>query len=121
MDLLKMKIMDKLEYKGYFGTIEFSKDDNCLFGKVMGMPQNAICYEGITAAELYDDFKTAIDDYLDYCHINGIKPRKSYSGVLNVRIPANIHAKIAILADSTGKTINAIIKESIEKRLEITN
>ena len=109
--------MKQLEYKGYIGTIEFSKEDNCLFGKVIGMSQDGITYEGTTADELYSDFKSAIDEYLDYCHNNGIKPRKSYNGVLNIRIPANTHAKIAMLAVRTGTSINAIIKESIEKEI----
>ena len=26
--------MDYLEYKGYKGSVEYSKEDNCLFGKV---------------------------------------------------------------------------------------
>ena len=29
--------MDYLEYKGYKGSVEYSKEDNCLFGKVQGM------------------------------------------------------------------------------------
>ena len=29
--------MDYLEYKGYKGSVEYSKDDNCLFGKVQGL------------------------------------------------------------------------------------
>ena len=68
--------MDKLEYKGYYGSIEYSKEDDCLFGKVSGMPNNLISYEGNTATELYADFKDAIDAYLDYCQRTGIKPRK---------------------------------------------
>ena len=58
--------MNKLEYKGYYGSIEYSIEDNCLFGKVLGMPDNLISYEGSTASELYTDFKDAIDVYLDY-------------------------------------------------------
>ncbi len=29
--------MNYLEYKGYIGTIEYSKEDDCLYGKVVGM------------------------------------------------------------------------------------
>ena len=57
--------MNKLEYKGYYGSIEYSNEDDCLFGKVLGMPDNLISYEGNTASELYTDFKDAIDTYLD--------------------------------------------------------
>ena len=113
--------MNKLEYKGYYGSIEYSKEDDCLFGKVLGMPDNLISYEGNTATELYVDFKEAIESYLDYCQRNGIKPRKSYNGVLNIRIPSAIHCRIAMYAENHGTSINAFIRDSIERRLELVH
>jgi len=110
--------MNKLDYKGYYGSIEYSKVDNCLFGKVLGMPNSLISYEGNTAEELYDDFKGAIDDYLAYCKERGIKPKKSYSGTLNIRIPSEIHCRIAKYVENHGTTINSFICDSIERRLE---
>ena len=29
--------MGQLKYKGYTGSVEFSDEDNCLFGKVQGL------------------------------------------------------------------------------------
>jgi predicted HicB family RNase H-like nuclease len=113
--------MDKLEYKGYFGSIEYSEEDNCLYGKVLGMPRDLISYEGNTASELMEDFKGAIDTYLEHCQRKGIKPHKSYNGVLNIRIPAAIHGKIAMMAEDTGTSINAFIRESVERRLGLTH
>jgi len=68
--------MESLKYKGYSGSIEYSKADNCLHGKVIGLDKGTcITYEGDTALELYEDFKGAIDDYLDYCKDKGIQPK----------------------------------------------
>jgi predicted HicB family RNase H-like nuclease len=111
-------MMNKLEYKGYYGSIEYNKEDDCLFGSILGMPDNLISYEGNTATELYMDFKDAIDSYLSFCKEKGIKPRKSYNGVLNIRIPAEIHGKIAMIASNTGTSINAFIRDSIERKLD---
>ena len=47
---------DILEYKGYQGTVEFSKDDSCLYGKVIGI-KSLIIYEGQTVKELIENFK----------------------------------------------------------------
>ena len=44
--------MDYLEYKGYNGSVEYRKPDNCLFGKVLGMSKDLILYEGNTIDEL---------------------------------------------------------------------
>jgi len=111
--------MERLEYKDYLGSIEYSRADNCLYGKVIGFDkETCITYEGNTAEELYDDFKGAIDDYLEYCKDRGIKPKKSYSGTLNIHIPSEIHCRIAKYAENHGTTINSFIRDSIERRLE---
>ena len=57
--------MDNLEYKGYFGSVEYSKDDNCLIGKVLGMNKDSITYEGNDINELRADFEAGIDSYLE--------------------------------------------------------
>ena len=65
--------MKTLTYKGYVGSIEISDEDNCLFGKVLDLPKDtAISYEGETVADLKEDFKGAVDDYIAHCKEAGI-------------------------------------------------
>ena len=110
--------MDNLEYKGYYGSIEYNKNDKCLYGKVLGMTKDLILYEGNTIEELETDFRAAIDSYIEGCEELGIKPRKAYNGVLSIRIPSEIHCKIALFAETHNTSINAFIRDSIERRLE---
>lgn len=111
--------MEVLEYKDYVGSIEFSKDDNCLCGKVLGLNKSVcIAYEGNTAEELYSDFKNGIDHYLEDCKEEGIQPEKPYKGVLNIHIPFEIHSKMAVYAENHGTSINSFVRDTIEKRLE---
>jgi hypothetical protein len=65
--------MDYLEYKGYKGSVEYSKEDNCLFGKVQGMSKDLIVYEGQTLDELRKDFEDGVDSYLEGCRADGIE------------------------------------------------
>ncbi|MDR2145528.1 MAG: type II toxin-antitoxin system HicB family antitoxin [Tannerella sp.] len=110
--------MERLNYKGYTGSIEYSKEDNCLFGEVLGLRKEAcITYEGNTAAELYDDFKAGIDHYIACCKAEGKEPQKPYSGTLNIRIPSEIHRKIAMLAKDKQVSINTIVRDSLEHHL----
>lgn len=113
--------MDYLEYKGYKGSVEYSKADNCLFGKVLGMSKDLILYEGNTIDELRADFEAGIDSYIAGCEADGIKPRKPYSGTLNIRISPEVHSQIAMLAQEAGTTINGYIKQSLENQLKIVN
>ena len=75
-----------LEYKGYAGSVEFSSENNILFGKVIGI-NGLISYEGESVAELREDFKAAVDDYLEICKENQI-----YQAVKYTMIP-NIHSR----------------------------
>lgn len=68
--------MEQLEYKGYSGSVENSKEDNCLFGKVLGLTKDCITYEGETIKELKSEFEGAIDDYLTSCKDRGVEPAK---------------------------------------------
>jgi len=78
--------MKTLNYKGYIGSIEVSEEDNCLFGKILDLPNDTmISYEGETVEQLKSDFMEAVDAYIAYCKENGIAPHKSYSGSLNIR------------------------------------
>ncbi|GHV32648.1 antitoxin HicB [Bacteroidia bacterium] len=113
--------MNKLEYKGYYGSIEYSKDDKLLYGKVLGMTKDLITYEGKTIEELENDFVEGIDSYIEGCKELGIKPRKAFNGVLNIRIPSEVHSRVAIMADELGTSINNFIKEAIEKEIEFAH
>ncbi len=113
--------MGTLKYKGYSGTVEFSEEDNCLFGKIIGMNKNVITYEGKTVEELKADFETGIDLYLESCNERGIKPQKPYSGSLNIRIPSEIHSQLALKAQQTGRSINAIIKDLLSNQQNLLN
>ncbi len=52
-----------LKYKDFEGTIEYSENDKCYFGKVLNI-DGLVSYEGIDIVELETDFKNAIDFYL---------------------------------------------------------
>lgn len=112
--------MKTLRYKGYVGSIEASEEDNCLYGQVIDLPNDtAITYEGATIAELKEDFMGAIDDYLIYCEENGLTPRKSYTGTLNIRISPETHSRLAELANAEGISLNALIKHSLESQVAL--
>lgn len=109
--------MDYLEYKGYKGTVEYSKEDDCLVGKVIGMHQDLILYEGKTLTEIKEDFKNAIDSYIESCLANGLTPRKPFSGKLVLRMSSELHGRVAIAAAANGATINDFINKALTTAL----
>ncbi len=105
--------MGNLKYKGYTGSVEYSEEDNILFGKVLGMSRDAITYEGATIDQLKADFEAGVDDYLAICTAKGVEPRKAYSGTLNIRISPDTHGRLADIAKTSGTSINSVINTAI--------
>ncbi len=108
--------MKYLEYKGYTGSIEYSPDDNLLFGRVLGI-RSLISYEGDTGKALDSDFKEAINAYLTDCKQEGTVPEKPFKGSFNVRIPARLHQKAALLAMEAKTSLNSFVAQAIEDRV----
>ena len=111
--------MGYMKYKGYSGSVEYSEEDNCLYGKVMGMSRDCITFEGQDVNELRRDFEGAVDDYLASCAARGVEPAKPYSGTFNVRVSPEIHSAIAMLAQKAGMSINAFIRQVLAKEVDL--
>jgi predicted HicB family RNase H-like nuclease len=103
-----------LSYKNYNGTVEYSKEDECLFGKVVGI-KSLLSYEGNSIQELEKDFQTVIEEYLADCEERDVQPEQPYKGTFNVRISPELHRTIAIYAMEHGETLNAAVEEAIGK------
>lgn len=103
-----------MEYKGYYGTVEFSSADNILFGKIIGI-DSLVSYEGSSLDELRSDFEAAVDDYLELCAENGIEPDKTYKGSFNVRISPELHRSLALFSASHNQSLNTSVEEAIEQ------
>ena len=109
--------MKNLEYKGYTGSIEYSAEDNLLYGKVLGI-RGLISYEGGTGKELEDDFHEAIDTYLADCEMNDIKPEKPFKGSFNVRVSPTLHQRAALLAMEAKVSLTNFVAEAIRLRVQ---
>ncbi|MEL7147721.1 MAG: type II toxin-antitoxin system HicB family antitoxin [Bacteroidota bacterium] len=109
--------MKYLEYKGYTGSIEYSPEDNLLYGKVLGI-KGLISFDGETGKLLENDFKEAIDVYLSDCKESGKTPEKPFKGSFNVRIPATLHQRAALLAMEAKTSLNSFVAEAIRLRVQ---
>ncbi|NMM50620.1 type II toxin-antitoxin system HicB family antitoxin [Marinigracilibium pacificum] len=108
--------MKYLNYKGYAGSIEYSPDDNLLYGKVLGI-KGLISYEGETGKQLEQDFIQAINEYLNDCKVKGIMAEKPFKGSFNVRISAKLHEKVALMAMELKTSLNNLVAEAIREKV----
>ena len=108
---------NKMEYRGYYGSISYSEEDNLLFGKVENI-RNLISFEGNDVNSMRKSFEEAIDDYLALCEQKKVEPETPFSGVFNVRIGSELHRKIAQKAEEAGVNLNKFVKQALETNLQ---
>jgi predicted HicB family RNase H-like nuclease len=105
---------ETMKFKGYHGSVELSIEDDCLYGRLLGIA-DIITYEGNTIHEIKTAFKEAVDDYLRHCKEIGKNPEKPYSGKVMFRIDPAVHAKAALAAQLKGVSLNQWAEEVMAK------
>jgi predicted HicB family RNase H-like nuclease len=106
-----------MSYKGYTARIEFDSLDRLFFGRIAGI-RDVVTFHGTTVDELETAFKEAVDDYLATCAKLGDAPNKPYSGKVSLRIPPEVHAAIATAAETSGKSLNKWISDTLESTVQ---
>ena len=105
--------MGRFKYKGYSGSVEYDEGVNRLTGKVLGMKNTLLLYEGDNVEDLRKDFEEAVDDYLATCALDGRVPEKPYSGNVVVRMTTELHASAVEKASLLGISLNEFIKRAV--------
>lgn len=107
---------DLLEYKGYYGDVNVSVEDNVIYGKVLYI-NDLITYEADTVSDIKKSFEEAIDDYLCFCADNNKEPDKSFKGSFNVRITPDLHKKADLEARKRKQSLNQFVSSAIENEI----
>ncbi len=102
--------MNTMNYKGYAAKIEYSDEDDCLIGHIAGI-NDIVGFHASSVSELHAAFEEAVDDYLQTCEKVGRSPQKPYSGKIMLRVPPEIHARAAMLAEAHGKSLNSWVTD----------
>lgn len=105
---------NELEYKGYKANIEFSAEDDLLVGQVCDVDA-LILFSASSVDEVKDEFRRAVDAYLEECRALGLTPEKAYKGSFNVRVGREAHRKAALMAKQWKVSLNEFVRIAIEQ------
>jgi len=104
--------MKTMKYKHYAARIEYSDEDKCFIGHIAGI-RDIVGFHGDSVDSLSAAFKEAVDDYIETCKREEISPQRPYSGKVMFRISPELHAEIAMKAESQGKSLNQWAAEAL--------
>ncbi len=107
---------DTMEYRGYTGSVEYSAEDNLLFGRLVGI-RDRVLFDGEDVKTLRNNFRGAVDEYLAFCEAEGKTPDKPFKGSLNIRIPSALHRQLSLAAEHSHKSLNSVISERLAASL----
>lgn len=106
-----------LEYKGYYGSVEYSAEDEVLHGRLEFIG-DLVTYEAPDAKGLKAAFEEAVDDYLDLCQSEGRKPDVPLKGSFNIRPGRDLHRRAMLYAKRRGMNLNEVITHSLTSYLD---
>ncbi len=108
--------MNLMTVGGYHAKIEYDEELDLFRGEILGLNGGADFY-GKNPKELRAEFKKSLQVFLDVCKEKGIEPRRQFSGKFNLRIPPELHERLAIEAQAQGKSINSLAQEALQERV----
>jgi len=106
--------MNTMTFKGYAARIEYSDEDSCFVGHIAGI-KDVIGFHADSVKELRKAFKDAVDDYLATCEKVNRAPLKPYSGKMMLRVPPEVHARAAMMAEAHKMSLNQWAAEILLK------
>jgi predicted HicB family RNase H-like nuclease len=106
-----------MHYKGYDGSVLYSAEDRLLHGKIVGI-RDAVIYDGADIPTLEKNFRGAVDEYLEFCQVEGRTPNKPFKGSFNVRLRPELHMKAAMFAEERDMKLNAVINDALQEYIE---
>lgn len=106
--------MNAMMYNGYAARVEFDADDRIFTGRLAGI-DDIVTFHGESVRELEVEFRSAVNGYLEMSEKLGKPAQKPYSGRVMLRVPSEIHAAVAVAAESSGKSINQWATEVLRR------
>jgi predicted HicB family RNase H-like nuclease len=104
---------DLLQHKGFMGSVHFSTQDDCFFGRIEGI-DDLVTFEGRSVDEIKTAFQGAVEDYKRLCETVGKPMQRSYKGSFNVRISPELHRKAVQKSLIHGLSLNQLVQKAIE-------
>lgn len=65
----------KLAYRGYAATVEYDEDDKLWHGTLDGI-KDLVNFHAFEIENIEQEFRNAVDDYLDFCREVGKEPER---------------------------------------------
>jgi predicted HicB family RNase H-like nuclease len=102
-----------MQYKGYTALIEYSAEDECFVGQVVGI-KHTIIFDGTSVDEIRTNFKDMIDDYPAMCADLDQEANAPASEIM-VPVSPELYAKAFRKAEDDGIPVQKVMETALQK------
>lgn len=106
--------MTILTYKGYTGKVDFDFEAGIIHGEVMDL-RDIVTFQAENVSEVIKAFEDSVDDYIEFCELEGVEPEKPFSGKFLVRLSPEQHKLISVAAASSGDSLNSWVSKNLTR------
>ncbi len=106
--------MTTMIHDGYVALVELDEEAGLFHGEVINT-RDVLTFQGRTPDELKIAFADTIADYVEWCEQRGKQPERPYSGHFTVRLPPDLHRRVATAAARERKSVNAFIADALAR------
>ena len=99
---------------GYQAAISYDPEIEMFRGEFVGLNGGADFYARDLAG-LKREGKISLKVFLDACAVDGVEPRKYFSGKFVLRVAPVIHESAALAAAAQGVSLNQWVAEALDK------
>ena len=103
-----------MEYRGYTALIQYSEEDGCFIGKVIGI-SDQIVFDASSLEEIRKAFAKDVESYIQYCCEKGREPNKPMSEFLIPVSPPLLYAQASRKAEDDGVPVRAVMETALQK------
>jgi predicted HicB family RNase H-like nuclease len=105
-----------MQYRDFEGSAEIDTDAMVCRGKILFI-DDLVTYKASSPADLVQEFRAAVDDYLETCAQVGKSPQKPCKGQFNVRVTPELHRKAQRRATEENSSLNAVVAIALDRYL----
>ena len=106
-------MINTMKYKGYTALIEYSSEDECFVGQVVGI-RHTIIFDGTSVDEIRTNFEDMIDEYPAMCADLDQEPNKPVSEIM-VPVSPELYAKASRKAEYDGVPVQQVMETALRK------
>lgn len=107
--------MNTMTINGYHAVIAYDEEIDMFRGEFTGLNGGADFY-ATDITSLRKEGEISLQVFLEACRERCIEPRKHYSGKFNLRVPPDLHERLAAQAAAHGKSINSWVLDLLNDK-----